>query len=129
MDTSKRLRENISALADGELPDSERELALAALGGDDGRAAWRAYQAIGDTLRAGADGVLSDDFAARLAHRLAAEPPLSGAAPEESATRSASEPAAPSAAGSASGSASGPAAEAAASGGEGGAPAVVVSAS
>jgi sigma-E factor negative regulatory protein RseA len=80
MDTSKRLHENISALADGELPDSERELALAALASDDGRAAWHAYHVIGDTLRAGADGALSDGFAARLARRLAAEAPLAGAA-------------------------------------------------
>lgn len=108
MDTSKRLRENISALADGELPDSERELALAALAGEDGRAAWRAYQMIGDTLRADASGTLSDDFAARLGHRLAAEPPLAGGAPAQLATE---------------------AAEAGASGGEGAAPDVVVSAS
>lgn len=79
MDTFKRLRDQISALADGELPDSDRELALAALASDDGRAAWRAYHAIGDSLRAGADGVLSDDFATRLAQRLAAEAPLGGA--------------------------------------------------
>ncbi|MBA5635629.1 sigma-E factor negative regulatory protein [Duganella sp. LX20W] len=107
MDTSKRLRENISALADGELPDSERELALAALGGEDGRAAWRAYQAIGDTLRDGAAGTLSDGFAARLARRLAAEPPPAGAAPAPSATDAASGPAA--------------------SGGEGASPAVAMS--
>lgn len=98
MDRSKRLHENISALADGELPDSERELALAALAGDDGRAAWRAYHVIGDALRAGADGVLGDDFAARLARRLAAEPPLASPTP------------------------AGPAA----SGGDGGAPAAVI---
>jgi sigma-E factor negative regulatory protein RseA len=86
MDTSKRLRENISALADGELPDSERELALAALAGDDGRAAWRAVHAIGDALRAGAVGALSDDFAATLARRLAAEPPLASPLPAAPAT-------------------------------------------
>ncbi|MES2114190.1 MAG: sigma-E factor negative regulatory protein [Pseudomonadota bacterium] len=89
MDTSKRLHENISALADGELPDSERELALAALASDDGRAAWRAYHVIGDALRAGADGALSDGFADRLAQRLAAEPPL--AVPPAGAPAAASE--------------------------------------
>ncbi|MBA5608353.1 sigma-E factor negative regulatory protein [Duganella sp. FT3S] len=109
MDTSKRLRENISALADGELPDGERELALAALAGEDGRAAWRAYQMIGDTLRADASGALSDEFAARLGHRLAAEPPLAGGAPAPLAAGAAAEPAA--------------------SGGEGASPDVVVSAS
>ncbi|MBA5687196.1 RseA family anti-sigma factor [Rugamonas apoptosis] len=90
MDTSKRLHVNISALADGELPDSERELAMAALASDDGRTAWLAYHLIGDTLRAGADGALSDDFAARLAQRLAAEAPLDGASGAGSASTSAS---------------------------------------
>ena len=39
MDTLKRLHENISALVDGELADSELELALAALDSAEGRAA------------------------------------------------------------------------------------------
>lgn len=74
MDTQKTLHENISALADGELSDSARELALAALATADGRAAWQAYHLTGDVLRASADGALSDGFTARLAARLAAEP-------------------------------------------------------
>lgn len=74
MDTQKRLHENISALADGELPDSERELALAALGTSEGQAAWRAYHLIGDVLRNAPGGELSDGFSASLAARLAAEP-------------------------------------------------------
>lgn len=75
MDTLKRLHENISALADGELADSERELAFAALGGGEGQAAWRSYHLVGDVLRAEAAGaVLSDQFATRLAARLAQEP-------------------------------------------------------
>lgn len=74
MDTQKRLHENISALADGELPQSDHELALAALHTDDGRAAWRAYHLIGDVLRDEADGALSDGFHAGLAAALAGEP-------------------------------------------------------
>ncbi|SEN21411.1 sigma-E factor negative regulatory protein RseA [Duganella sp. CF517] len=74
MDTQKRLHENISALADGELPHSERELAFAALDTADGQAAWRAYHLIGDALRDEADGILSDGFGAALAQRLDAEP-------------------------------------------------------
>jgi sigma-E factor negative regulatory protein RseA len=74
METQKRLHENISALADGELPHSERELAFAALDTADGQAAWRAYHLTGDVLRDQADGTLSDGFSAALAQRLAAEP-------------------------------------------------------
>ena len=77
MDTLKRLHENISALADGELADSERELAFAALATPEGRAAWHAYHLIGDVLRAQADGELSPAAAASLAQRLAGEPALS----------------------------------------------------
>jgi sigma-E factor negative regulatory protein RseA len=73
MDTQKRLLENISALADGELPESERELALAALGTAEGQAAWRAYHLAGDVLRNAPGGELSDGFNAALAARLAAE--------------------------------------------------------
>ncbi len=80
MDNLKRLHENISALADGELADSERELAFAALGSAQGRAAWQAYHLIGDVLRAQPHGVLSAHAAAALAERLAAEPALSGLA-------------------------------------------------
>jgi sigma-E factor negative regulatory protein RseA len=74
MDTHKRLHENISALADGELSDSERELAFAALDTPAGRAAWRAYHLTGDVLRATPGGALSGGFDAVLAARLAAEP-------------------------------------------------------
>lgn len=78
MDTLKRLHENISALADGELADSERELAFAALDSAEGRAAWRAYHLIGDVLRSEACDALSPGAAAALAERLAAEPALGG---------------------------------------------------
>lgn len=79
MDTDKKLREHISALADGELPDSERELVFAALDTEAGQAAWRAYHVTGGVLRSTAGGDLSDDFSARLAARLMAEPPYAAA--------------------------------------------------
>ena len=88
METQKRLHENISALADGELPSSELELAFAALDTPDGRAAWDAYHQIGHTLRSdhfGAD--LSSGFGARLAARLAAEAPDQGASGDGLAMR------------------------------------------
>lgn len=73
MDTHKRLHENISALADGELAQSEQELAFAALQTAEGRAAWQAYHLVGDVLRDSAQGVLSAGFNAALAARLASE--------------------------------------------------------
>lgn len=80
MDTHNTLHEHISALADGELADSERELAFAALDSAEGRAAWHAYHRIGDALREQAAGAaLSSGFGARLAGRLAAEAAPHGA--------------------------------------------------
>lgn len=75
MDTNKKTRELISAFSDAEIPDADRELALAALGTPDGQAAWETYHRIGDTLRAAPTPELSPGFAARLALRLAAEAP------------------------------------------------------
>ncbi|MBJ7309047.1 sigma-E factor negative regulatory protein, partial [Rugamonas sp. CCM 8940] len=79
MDTLKSLHENISALADGELPDSELELTLAALNDAEGRLAWQTYHLIGDMLR-GAEALPGAAFAARLAARLAAEDEAAAAA-------------------------------------------------
>lgn len=92
MDTQKRLHENISAMTDGELPDSEGELALAALGTAEGQAAWRAYHLIGDVLRSTPGGELGDGFEAALAQRLAAEPSHAPAASPESAGDAAAAP-------------------------------------
>lgn len=75
MDTHKKIREHISALADGELSDADLELALAALLTPDGQQAWMAYHHIGDVLRAAPSPDLADGFAERLAARLAAEQP------------------------------------------------------
>lgn len=78
MDTHTRLREIISALADGELAASELELAFATLNTPSGRQAWDAYRHIGEVLRSEQHGhALSAQFDARLASRLAEE-----AAPE-----------------------------------------------
>ncbi len=98
MDTLKSLHENISALADGELPDSELELTLAALNDAEGRLAWQTYHLIGDVLR-GAEALPGADFAARLAARLAAEDRAAEAAglpPQSAAAAQSSLPGAPS---------------------------------
>jgi sigma-E factor negative regulatory protein RseA len=73
MDTNETLRAHISALVDGELPQADAELALAALQEKDGKAAWDRYHLIRDTLRATPAPELSPGFAERLAARLAAE--------------------------------------------------------
>jgi sigma-E factor negative regulatory protein RseA len=73
MDTNKKIREHISALKDGELSESDIELAFAALNEVDGRQAWEVYHRIGDVMRAQASADLSPGFAARLAARLDAE--------------------------------------------------------
>lgn len=74
MDTKKKNREHISALADGALPKDDVELAFLALRTDDGQQAWEVYHRIGDVLRAQASPDLAPGFSARLAARLAAEP-------------------------------------------------------
>jgi sigma-E factor negative regulatory protein RseA len=74
MDTNKKNRELISALSDGEVPDIDRELALAALDTPDGQQAWALFHQIGDVLRAEPAPDLSPGFAERLAARLDAEP-------------------------------------------------------
>lgn len=73
MDTHKKIREHISALSDGELSDSDLELALAALQSTDGQQAWNTYHRIGDVLRAQATPELSDAFIEKLGARLAGE--------------------------------------------------------
>lgn len=73
MDTHKKNREHVSALADGEVAPADLELASATLGSADGHAAWLTYHRIGDLLRARATPELSAGFSARLADRLAAE--------------------------------------------------------
>jgi len=74
MDTNKKNRELISALCDGEIPDVDQELALAALDTPEGRQAWALFHQIGDVLRADPATDLSPGFTERMAARLAAEP-------------------------------------------------------
>jgi sigma-E factor negative regulatory protein RseA len=74
MDTNKKIREHISALADGELPTSDIELAFAALHTADGQQAWEVYHRIGGLLRGEASPELSAGFSEQLADRLANEP-------------------------------------------------------
>jgi sigma-E factor negative regulatory protein RseA len=91
MDTNKKNREYISALMDGEIPENDLELAMAALGGPEGEQAWDTYHHIGDLLRAETGAALSAGFSERLAARLASEPLPSkrSAAAEPSATTTA----------------------------------------
>ncbi len=98
MDIPTRMHEHLSALADGELTDSERELALAALATPAGQRSWLAYHVTRAALRAdpGPESALAaTDLGARLAARLALEPAYSrqggaeNAGPDDSATRAA----------------------------------------
>ena len=74
MDTHKKIREHISAFADGASPPADVDLALAALQGDDGRQTWALYHLIGDVLRVDPGPPLSPGFAATMTARLATEP-------------------------------------------------------
>lgn len=77
MNTKEMTREQISALADGELAEQHVDVALAALYCEDGRADWEVYHQIGDMLRSDDMAVtLSPGFAARMAARLDAEPTI-----------------------------------------------------
>lgn len=70
-------KQQISALADSELPDHEVEAAMAALRAPGSRADWDTYHQIGDMLRSETMATpLSAGFSDRFAARLAAEPTL-----------------------------------------------------
>jgi len=76
MDTKQKTREQISALADGELPDVQIDQALSAMQTADAKADWEIYHRIGDALRSDevADVSFTEGFSARLAARLESEP-------------------------------------------------------
>lgn len=77
MNTKDISREQISALADGELTAQHLDVALAALRQPEGRADWEIYHQIGDVLRSDDMAIqMSSGFAARMAARLEAEPVL-----------------------------------------------------
>lgn len=77
MNTKEMAREQVSALADGELAEEHLDVALAALRRDDGRADWDIYHQIGDVLRSDDMAIsLDSGFTARMAARLEAEPTI-----------------------------------------------------
>lgn len=78
MDSGDKAREQISALADGELDPGQAKRLLERLHQDgELRAAWDRYHAIGDAIRSEAMAApMRPDFATRMAARLDAEPPL-----------------------------------------------------
>lgn len=77
MKTNETSREQISALADGELSEQHVDIALAGMRQSDARADWELYHQIGDILRSDEMAVtLSSGFAAKMAARLDAEPTI-----------------------------------------------------
>lgn len=77
MKTNDMTGEQISALADGELPEQHIDKVLAALRQPEARADWDLYHQIGDAMRSDDMAVaMSPDFAARMAARLDAEPTI-----------------------------------------------------
>ncbi len=75
MNATQMTKEQISAWLDGEMPDADVDVMLAALCRDDGRACWEEYHRIGDVLRSDELAVQPGaDFAAKMAARLAQEP-------------------------------------------------------
>ncbi|MBC7488673.1 MAG: sigma-E factor negative regulatory protein [Glaciimonas sp.] len=75
MNTKEIPREQISALADGELPNAYVDMVLAVLQNSEGLATWDVYHQIGDILRSDDTAMmLSFDFTSRVFERLGAEP-------------------------------------------------------
>ena len=77
MDTKEISREQISALADGELVDAHVSMALAGLRQPEEQVTWDLYHQIGDVMRSEEMAFsLSDGFAAKMSARLDAEPTI-----------------------------------------------------
>lgn len=79
MNHSESAREQVSALADGQLRGVAFAQAVAQVCDDEAlRATWQTYHLIGDAIRAGAHAPATDSnaFMARLQQRLADEPPV-----------------------------------------------------
>ena len=77
MDTKEISREQISALADGELVDAHVSMALAVLRQPEEQVTWDLYHQIGDVMRSEEMAFsLSDGFAAKMSARLDAEPTI-----------------------------------------------------
>jgi sigma-E factor negative regulatory protein RseA len=77
MNTKEMAREQISALADGELAEQHMQTALTALRHQEARADWEIYHQIGDVLRSDDMAVtMSPQFTASLFERLESEPTI-----------------------------------------------------
>ena len=77
MDSGEKSRQDLSALADGELGEAEARKLLSQMADSDLRSTWDLYHRIGDTIRTDAMArEMSPEFSARLAARLDAEPPM-----------------------------------------------------
>lgn len=77
MDRGEKTREQISALADGELDATQAKRLIRSMSDTELHATWERYHLIGDLLRSeDAAAPISTGFSARFAQRLAAEPPL-----------------------------------------------------
>lgn len=77
MDGSEKTKQQISALADGELDAIEAARLLKRLRAEDLHSTWDLYHQIGDVIRAEAmAGAASTEFSRRFADRLSAEPTL-----------------------------------------------------
>lgn len=75
MNTSNKINEAISTLADGEASDAEIDAALAALETEEGRAQWAMLHQIGDALRSDETAApMRAEFLPALFARLDAEP-------------------------------------------------------
>lgn len=76
------LNEQLSALVDGELPETEKDLLLTRLARDpDLKRKWRGYQTISASLRNQLPEALDRTLAGRVSARLENEPPLTAASP------------------------------------------------
>jgi negative regulator of sigma E activity len=83
-----RVKEQLSACLDGELPEGELDLLLKQVGRDpELRASLGRYALIGETLRAQGSVAAPADFSRRVAAAIAAEPPLEAAAQPIAARR------------------------------------------
>lgn len=70
-------REQVSALADGELDVGQAKQLLRQMHDDEARATWALYHRIGDVIRSEEMAApVSEDFSRRFAARFASEPPL-----------------------------------------------------
>ncbi|MEC4721995.1 sigma-E factor negative regulatory protein [Noviherbaspirillum sp. CPCC 100848] len=77
MDSKIKTQEQISAMADGEIPVEQLDGLLASLRDKNAQEDWKLYHQIGDLLRSEDMNVrLSDDFSSRMSAMLDAEPTI-----------------------------------------------------